>query len=127
MIQHGTFVNIVDNSGAKTALCIKVSSGFSRRYASIGDIIVVSIKSLRTKRRLVSKAKKGEIYKAVIVRTKVGKQYFSGNKLSFFENSAVLLVKQKKFLGTKIFGAIPQSFRYTKFLKVVSLSAGLVS
>jgi len=127
MIQNGTYLNIVDNSGARSAFCIKVLSGFSRRYARIGDIVVVSIKSLRTKRRLTSKAKKGEIYKAVIVRTKVGKTFISGNKLSFFENSAILLVKQKKFLGTKIFGAIPQFFRYTKFLKVASLSAGLVS
>jgi len=127
MIQHGTYVGIVDNSGAKTALCIKVVSGFRRRYANIGDLIMVSIKSLRGKRRLVSKTKKGEIYKAVVVRTKVVKTRFSGDCLQFFENSVALLSKQNKFIGTRVFGSVPRSFRYNKFLKVASLAAGLVS
>jgi len=127
MIQNGTYVNVVDNSGAKTALCIKVLSGFRRRYGNIGDTIMVSIKSLRVKRRSVSKTKKGEIYKAVIIRTKSTKTFFSGDNICFFENSIVLLNKQNKFLGTRIFGSVPRFFRYTKFLKIASLSSGLVS
>jgi len=127
MIQSGTYVSVVDNSGAKTAFCIKVLSGFRRRYAQIGDSIMVSIKSLRGKRRLVSKTKKGEIYKAVVVRTKITKNRFSGDSVHFFENSIILLSKQNKFIGTRVFGAVPRSFRYTKFLKVASLATGLVS
>ena len=127
MVQNGTYVNVVDNSGAKTALCIKVLSGFRRRYGNIGDTIMVSIKSLRVKRRSVSKTKKGEIYKAVIIRTKSIKTFFSGDNIRFFENSIVLLNKQNKFLGTRIFGSVPRFFRYTKFLKIASLSSGLVS
>ena len=126
MIQNGTYISVVDNSGAKTALCIKVLSGFRRRYANIGDTIMVSIKSLRGKRRLVSKTKKGEIYKAVVIRTKSTKSFFSGDSLHFFENSVILLNKQNKLLGTRIFGAVPRLFRYTKFLKIASLAAGLV-
>jgi len=127
MIQSGSYLSVVDNSGAKTALCIKVLSGFRRRYAGIGDTIMVSIKSLRGKRRLVSKTKKGEICKAVVIRTKSTKSSFSGDRLYFFENSIILLNKQNKFLGTRIFGSVPRFFRYTKFLKIASLAAGLVS
>lgn len=127
MIQSGTHLNIIDNSGAKIAACIKVVSGYKRRYAYMGDIITVSIKSLRSKRRAVSKTKKGEIYKAVIIRTKTSRKNFSGDKLGFIENSAVLLNKQYKFLGTRVFGSVPKNFRNTKFLKIASLSSGLVS
>jgi large subunit ribosomal protein L14 len=127
MIQSGTYLNVIDNSGAKVASCIKVISGYRRRYAHIGDIITISIKSLRSKRRSVSKTKKGEVYKAVVVRTKTVKKSFCGDNLGFLENSAVLLNKQNKFIGTRIFGSVPKSFRYTKFLKIASLSLGLVS
>jgi len=127
MIQSGTNINVIDNSGAKIASCIKVISGYKRRYACIGDIITITIKSLRSKRRAFSKTKKGEIYKAVVIRTKSLKKNFSGDKLGFFENSIVLLNKQNKFLGTRVFGSVPKSFRNTKFLKIASLSSGLVS
>jgi large subunit ribosomal protein L14 len=127
MIQSGTYLNVVDNSGAKKACCLKVLKGYQRRYAFPGDIIVVSIKSLRSKRRSTSKAKKGQIFKALVVRTKARiKKSFSGESLNFFENSVVLLNNQNKLIGTRIFGTLPKFFRYTKFLKLTFLALGLV-
>jgi large subunit ribosomal protein L14 len=127
MIQNGSYLNVIDNSGAKIAYCIKVVSGYRSRYAFIGNIIVISIKSLRSKRRSSSKTKKGEIYKAVIVRTKTNQKNVFGDNINFFENSVVLLNKQYKFIGTRVFGSVPKSLRYTKYLKLASLSSGLVS
>jgi large subunit ribosomal protein L14 len=127
MIQSGTFLNIIDNSGAKQACCIQVSKGFRRRYAYAGDVVNVSIKSLRSKRRSVSKAKKGEIFRALIVHTKHTKKLFNSECLNFFENSAVLLNRQNKFIGTRIFGSIPKHFRKTKFFKLITLSSGIIN
>ena len=126
MIQKNTILNIVDNSGAKIAECIKVYSGYRRRYASVGDTILVTIKSLRSKRREVSKIKKGELYKAVIIRTKFKKTLINGDSINFKENSAILLTKQNKFVGTRVFGAVPKSFKKTKFFKLITLSSGLI-
>jgi len=126
MIQSGTFLNVVDNSGAKTVACIKILSGYRSRYASAGQVILVSIKSLRSKRRASSKIKKGEIYNALIVRTLAPMKSFQGDSFKFFTNSVVLLSKQNKFLGTRVFGIVPKSLRYTKFLKVLSLSPGCI-
>lgn len=125
MIQKGTYLNIIDNSGAKRAMCIHIVSGYKHNFAAIGESIVITIKRLRSKRRISSKTRKGEIYKALIVRTK--KNFFSlnGDSSVFFENSAVLLNKQNKFIGTRIFGSVPKFFRYTKYLKIAALSAGL--
>lgn len=127
MIQVSTILNVIDNSGARKACCIKVISGYRRRYAYIGDLIIVSIKSLRTRRKSTSKVKKGEIYKALVVRTKPKTKNFSGESISFFENSIILLNKQNKLIGTRVFGSLPAQFRYTKYLRVVSLSAGLIN
>ena len=127
MIQSGTYLNVIDNSGAKDVCCIKVLPGYKRKYASIGDIIIVSVKSLRSKRRATSKVKKGDVMKALVVRTKVGHKDFSGKQLTFLENSAVLLNNQFKPLGTRVFGPVPKEFNYTKYLKVASLSAGSIS
>lgn len=124
MIQSGTYLNVIDNSGAKDICCIKVLPGYKRKYASVGDIIVVSVKSLRSKRRSTSKVKKGDVLKALVVRTKVGAKDFSGKKTSFLENSAVLLNNQFKPLGTRVFGPVPKVFNYTKYLKVPSISSG---
>lgn len=126
MIQVGTILNVIDNSGARKASCIKVIGGYRRRYAKIGDLVIVSIKSLRIKRKLTSKVKKGEIYKALIVRIKPRIKNFSGESICFFENSIVLLNKQNKLIGTRIFGSLPLQLRYTKHLRVVSISAGLI-
>jgi large subunit ribosomal protein L14 len=127
MIQSGTYLNIIDNSGTKIAACIKVMAGYRRRYAYTGDTVMVSVKELRSKRRASSKTKKGEMYKALVVRTLKTRKNSFGDSLNFLENSAILLTKQNKLVGTRIFGAIPKSFRYTKFLKIVSLSSGLLS
>ena len=126
MIQSGTYLNVADNSGAKDICCIKVLPGYRRRYASVGDIIVVSVKSLRSKRRSTSRVKKGDVLKALIVRTKVGLKDFSGKRLTFLENSAVLLNNQFKPLGTRVFGPVPKELTYTKYLKVASLSSGSI-
>jgi large subunit ribosomal protein L14 len=126
MIQTGTFLNVLDNSGAKSVFCIKVLSGYKRRYAKLGDKIIVSIKRLRLKRRLTSKVKKGEIYTALIIKTKIKKLYPYGDSLSLFENGVLLLNKQNKLIGTRIFGALPKIFRYTKYLKFSFLASGLI-
>lgn len=126
MVQNNTTLNIIDNSGAKIAECIKVYSGYKRRYASIGDTILVTIKSLRSKRRGSSKIKKGELYKALIIRTKSKKILAYGDSLSFKENSAILLTKQNKFVGTRVFGSVPKFFKKTKFFKLITLSSGLI-
>jgi len=125
MIQNGTRLNIIDNSGAKVGACIKVLTGYRRRYALVGDRVKISVKSLRSKRRSTLKLKKGEIYDALVVRTKINTRSFSGDSISFFENSAILLKKQNKYVGTRIFGCVPKNFRFSKFLKIISLSSGM--
>jgi len=127
MIQNGTYLNVIDNSGAKIVSCIQVKKGFKKRYAGMGDVIVVSIKSLRNKRRITSKVKKGEVLKALIVRTKSRTKEYSNKSINFFENSVILLTNTNRPLGTRIFGVLPKFFRYTKYFKVASLSAGLIS
>jgi large subunit ribosomal protein L14 len=126
MIQKGTYLNIIDNSGAKEVCCIHVLKGYRKRYAVSGDTVVVSIKSLRLKRRSHAKIKKGEVLKALIVRTKSNIKTYSSEELSFLENSAILLSKQDKLLGTRIFGSVPSFFRYTKFLRIISLASGFI-
>lgn len=126
MIQSGTYLNVIDNSGAKDVCCIKVSKGYRRRYASIGDIITVSIKNIRKKKKLTSKVQKGDVTKALVVRTRSSTTSKLNEQSKFFENSAVLITKQNKLIGTRIFGAVPKSFKYTKFLRIASLCAGLI-
>jgi large subunit ribosomal protein L14 len=126
MIQNGTYLNVIDNCGAKNVCCIKVSKGYRRRYAVIGDIITVSIKNIRKKRRSTSKIKKGDVIKALIVKTRSNKNFKFNESLAFNENGVVLITAQRKLLGTRIFGGIPQIFKYTKFLRLTSLCSGLI-
>lgn len=126
MIQTGSFLNVVDNSGAKSVLCIKVLSGYQRRYAKIGDQIIVSVKKLRAKRRALSKVKKGEIYHALIVRTVNRSSFLQGDSIAFYHNAVVLLNKQSKNIGTRVFGSMPKMFRFTRHLKLLFLAAGIV-
>jgi|TARA_B110000977_G_scaffold183022_1_gene245244 large subunit ribosomal protein L14 len=126
MIQKGTFLNVVDNSGAKDVCCIQVLKGYRKRYAVVGDVIIVSIKSLRLKRRLLSKMKKGDVSRALVIRTKVLQRSYTHESLNFLENGAVLLNRQNKLLGTRIFGAVPQKFRFNRFLRIISLASGFV-
>ena len=125
MIQNGTFLRVIDNSGSRIAACFKIIKGKKKRYAKMGDLILVSIKKLRSKRRLTSKTKKGEIYTALIVRTNSIKKHFCGNDVNFFENYIILINKKNKFVGTRIFGSVPKFFRFTKFLKIISISSGI--
>ena len=127
MIQKGTFLKVVDNSGAKNVCCIRVVSNKKYRYAFTGDIIVVSIKKLRVKRRFAAKVKKGAVLHALVVRTKKKNTYFSGDSLAFFENSVILLKKKSKLVGTRIFGLLPRSLRFSQYMRLLAVSAGIRS
>lgn len=121
----GTSLNVLDNSGARNALCIKVFPGYKRRYANIGDIILVSIKMLRSKRRDSLKVKKGELYRALVIKVKVPIKKFSGDSFFYVGNSSVVLLnKQNKFIGTRILSSVSKIFRFTKYLKILSISLG---
>jgi len=126
MIQVGTFLNVCDNSGAKKVCCIDILPGSKNRYSFIGDIILVSIKSLRKRRKKTSKVKKGDVIRALVVKTKSGLKTYSGEYNFFFENSVVLLSKQNKMLGTRILSPLLKRFRFTKFFKLISLSLGVL-
>jgi large subunit ribosomal protein L14 len=126
MIQVGTILNVIDNSGARKVRCIKVLFGYQRRYAFLGDLILVSVYSIRKKRKASSKTKKGELHKALVVRTKSGLNGLSGEKVKFLENSVVLIGKQNRFIGTRVLGSLPIHFRYTKFLRVLSIANGII-
>lgn len=124
MIQKGSFLSVIDNSGAKSVCCIRIVGGYRKRYAFLGDVLVVSVKTLRNKRRSSSKVKKGDVLRAAVVRTKRRIVSFSGNSLSFKQNSVVLMNKQNKIIATRVFGSVPKQLNYTRLLKIVSLSAG---
>jgi large subunit ribosomal protein L14 len=126
MIQKGTMLNVIDNSGAKKSCCIQVLKGYRKRYAKVGDIIVVSIKSLRLQRRSTTKIKKGDVTKALVIRTKSSFQSYNFESLKFSENEVVLLNRQNKLLATRILGVVPQTFRYSRFLRVISLASNFV-
>lgn len=127
MIQVGTYLKVVDNSGARMAYCIRVTSGFKRRYAHLGDTILVVVDRLRKRRRKFSRVKKGEVIKALIVRTKNSKKYFFNDSIGFLENSVILLNRKNKILGTRIFGMLPKLLRFTRYMRSIILSKGLKS
>jgi len=118
MIQQETRLKIADNSGAKEILTIKVLGGTSRRYANIGDIIVATVKSA-TPGGVV---KKGEVVKAVIVRTKKGLRRADGSYIKFDDNAAVIIKDDKSPKGTRIFGPVARELREAEFMKIVSLA-----
>jgi large subunit ribosomal protein L14 len=118
MIQMQTRLRVADNSGAKEVMCIKVIGGSHRRYASVGDIIVVSIKESMPQ----SKVKKGDVAKAVVVRTKRKVRRADGTFIRFDDNSAVLINNQKEPIGTRIFGPVARELRAKQFVKIVSLA-----
>jgi len=126
MIQVGTKLNIIDNSGAKSAYCIKILKGYKRRYANIGDFIIVVVDSLRQHRKNITKVKRGETYKALILRSKNYEVNSFGDKYSFTENSVVLFTRQNKFLFSKVFGHVSEFLRSGKYLKVVTISYGIL-
>lgn len=118
MIQTESVLNVADNSGAKIVKCIKVLGGSRRRYAGIGDIIVVSVSEAVPN----SKVKRGSIMKAVVVRTKRENRRSDGSYIRFDENSAVILNANKEPVGTRIFGPVARELRARKFMKIVSLA-----
>jgi len=127
MIQTGTFLTVVDNSGASQVECIKVLNGSKRRYAFMGDTILVSVKKLRPRRRRFSRVKKGELYKAIIVNTKVNLKYSTNDTIKFLTNSVFLLSRQNKLVSTRILTPLPFNFRQNQFMKYIALSKGFIS
>lgn len=118
MIQSETVLNAADNSGARRLMCVKVLGGSRRRYAGVGDIIKVSVKEAIPK----GKVKKGELYNAVVVRTRKGVRRSDGSVIRFDTNAAVLLNNQFQPIGTRIFGPVTRELRTERFMKIVSLA-----
>jgi len=118
MIQMQTILEAADNSGAKKLACIKVLGGSKRRYASLGDVIIVSVKEAIPN----AKVKKGDVMRAVIVRTHKEVRRVDGSYIKFDDNSAVLITPQNEPVGTRIFGPVARELRAKKFMKIISLA-----
>ena len=118
MIQMQTNLDVADNSGAKRVQCIKVLGGSKRRFATVGDVIVVSIKEAIPR----GKVKKGDVHQAVIVRTAKEIRRADGTSIRFDRNAAVLINKQGEPIGTRIFGPVTRELRAKKFMKIISLA-----
>jgi len=118
MIQSESMLDIADNSGAKKVMCIKVLGGSHRRYASVGDLIKVTVKEALPR----GKVKKGQVMDAVVVRTRKGVRRPDGSLIKFDGNAAVLLNAQKQPIGTRIFGPVTRELRSEQFMKIVSLA-----
>ncbi len=118
MVQTETVLDVADNSGARRVLCIKVLGGSKRKYASLGDVIVVSVKEASPN----SKVKKGDVMKAVIVRTAKEVGRADGSYIRFDTNSAVLIDNQREPVGTRIFGPVARELRAKQFMKILSLA-----
>jgi large subunit ribosomal protein L14 len=126
MIKIGTYLNVCDNSGAKKVYCIMLLSCSKKLYSYVGDLILVAVKKLRKKRKNTSKVQKGNLCKALIVRTITNINTQSGISHKYFDNSVILLNKQNKLIGTRILSPLAGKFRYTRFFKLISLSLGLI-
>ncbi len=122
MIQQESRLRVADNTGAKEVLCIRVLGGSHRRYASVGDLIVVTIKSAIPG----GLVKKGEVTRAVVVRTKKEVRRKDGSYIRFDENAAVLLNAQSEPLGTRVFGPVARELREKKYMKIISLAPEVI-
>ena len=118
MIQTETSLGVADNSGAKRVQCIKVLGGSKRRYAAVGDVIVVSIKEAAPRGRV----KKGDVHRAVVVRTRKEIRRVDGSAIRFDNNAAVLINNQEEPIGTRIFGPVTRELRGKNFMKIISLA-----
>lgn len=118
MIQAQSYLDVADNSGARRVMCIKVLGGSHRRYAAVGDIIKVTVKEAIPR----GKVKKGQVMKAVVVRTKKGVRRQDGSLIKFDDNAAVLLNASDAPIGTRIFGPVTRELRGEKFMKIISLA-----
>ena len=122
MIQTQSYLDVADNSGARRVMCIKVLGGSHRRYASVGDIIRVTIKEAIPR----GKVKKGTVMKAVVVRTRKGIRRPDGSLIKFDDNAAVLLDNKDAPIGTRIFGPVTRELRGEKFMKIISLAPEVI-
>ena len=122
MIQMQTNLDVADNSGARRVMCIKVLGGSKRKYATIGDVIVVSVKEAIPRGRV----KKGDVMKAVIVRISKDIKRADGSIIRFDRNAAVLINKQQEPIGTRIFGPVVRELRGRKFMKIISLAPEVI-
>jgi large subunit ribosomal protein L14 len=119
MIQMQTVLTVADNSGARSVMCIKVLGGSKRRYAGVGDVIRVSVKDAVPR----GKVKKGEVWHAVVVRTKKRVRRGDGSVIRFDSNAVILLTAQLQPLGTRVFGPVPRELRTERFMKIISLAS----
>lgn len=124
MIQQQTVLNVSDNSGAKKVKCIKVLGGYKKKTAMLGNTIVVSVKELRNKSKKTAKVKKGEVHRALILKTKKKIKNKDGSNFFFDSNSVCLINKQNKIIGTRILIPISKKFKKGKFSKFSNLSTG---
>ncbi|MAZ68443.1 MAG: 50S ribosomal protein L14 [Candidatus Marinimicrobia bacterium] len=122
MIQQETRLKVADNSGAKEVLCIKVLGGSRKRYAKTGDLIVITVK----KALPGSNVKKGEVHKAVVVRTRKERKRKDGSYIRFDDNAAVLVNENKEPKGTRVFGPVARELREKKFMKILSLAPEVI-
>lgn len=118
MIQMQSMLDVADNSGARRLMCIKVLGGSKRRYANIGDVIKVAVKEAIPR----GKVKKGEVYDAVVVRTRKGVRRPDGSVIRFDGNAAILLDKQLQPIGTRVFGPVTRELRSERFMRIISLA-----
>jgi large subunit ribosomal protein L14 len=118
MIQMQSILDVADNSGARRLMCIKVLGGSKRRYANIGDVIKVAVKEAIPR----GKVKKGEVYDAVVVRTRKGVRRPDGSAIRFDGNAAILLDKQLQPIGTRVFGPVTRELRSERFMRIISLA-----
>ena len=129
MIQHHTMLQVADNTGARTAMCIKVLGGTGRRYASVGDIIVAAVKKVQPGSEFMTTSKKDKkklVVRAVVVRTKKAVKRADGSSVRFDNNAVVLITPEKEPRGTRIFGPVARELRSKGFMKIVSLAAEVV-
>ncbi len=127
MIQKGTYLRVVDNSGASMVSCIHVYGGNKKRYAKMGDLVLVSIKTLRSNRPPKMKIKKGDVVKGLIVRTKIAQTQFSGSQIEFYKNCIVLLNDKFRPFGSRILVTLPSTFKKTRYAKLIALSEGIIN
>ena len=122
MIQMQTNLDVADNSGARRVMCIKVLGGAGRRYASVGDVIVVSVKEAIPRGRV----KKGDVLRAIVVRTAQGIKRRDGSLIRFDKSAAVIVNKQNEPIGTRIFGPVPRELRAKNHMKIISLAPEVI-
>ena len=126
MISMGTILKVADNSGAKTVKCIKILDGFKKKYASLGDSIISSVQQLRNKSKMSSKVIKGDIFKALVIKVKKPYRKKDGSLFLMQDNAVILISKEGNPLSSRILEPIPKVLKKKMFIKLISLSSGLV-